>query len=652
MRRPRLRRAMGVGAVLAAAAVVMAACGSSSTTKPAATTSTAAAKKIPGGVAVWAQAPQAAPNYILPFMPLQDFSVSNINEFQALMFRPLYWFGTGNEPTLNPQLSLADPPVYSNGDTTVTVTLKGWKWSNGETVDARDVLFWMNMLKANATSWAAYVPGAFPDNVTNVVAKNNLTVVFTLNKAYNPYWFTYNELSQVTPLPIAWDITSASGAPGSGGCSSASYSSVVTTTGSSGTVDVSPQAKACAAVLAFLSSKSEAGDLGTYATNPLWQIVDGPWHLVSFDPTTGDATFVPNPSYSGTPKPTLSKFEEVGFTSDSAEYVDLEAGKIDVGYLPSTDISAPYSGPIWGPNGPEAGPNVAALASSYTLSPLYSWGINYFPLNFTNPTVGPIFKQLYVRQALQHLINQPLWIKLYAKGYAAPTYGPVPVIPPNNFATSFEEHNPYPYSVSAARQLLTSHGWSEVGGVMTCEKPGTGAGECGAGIPKGAQMNFTYIYASGVTSFTEQISALQASWAQVGIKISPKGEQFSDVIGTAVPCTAGKPCPWEIANWGGGWSFAPDYYPTGGEIFATGAGSNSGGYSDPTNDRNIALTHTSSSLSSLYTYEDYLAKQLPVLWQPNGAYSLTEIKKDLCGVLPQAPTLTLTPEFWYHCSAS
>ena len=42
-----------------------------------------------------------------------------------------------------------------------------------------------------------------------------------------------------------------------------------------------------------------------------------------------------------------------------------------------------------------------------------------------------------------------------------------------------------------------------------------------------------------------------------------------------------------MENWGAGWIFAPDYYPSGEAIFQTGAGSNSGDYSDPTNDANI-----------------------------------------------------------------
>ena len=57
-------------------------------------------------------------------------------------------------------------------------------------------------------------------------------------------------------------------------------------------------------------------------------------------------------------------------------------------------------------------------------------------------------------------------------------------------------------------------------------------------------------------------------------------------------------------------------------------GRTAGGYSDKTNDANIVATNVSSSLSALYTYENYLAEQLPVIWQPNPAYELTEIGKN------------------------
>ena len=53
--------------------------------------------------------------------------------------------------------------------------------------------------------------------------------------------------------------------------------------------------------------------------------MDGPWKLKSFT-STGEVTFVPNPDYSGSPKPTLSKFVEVPFTSDEAILNEIKSG--------------------------------------------------------------------------------------------------------------------------------------------------------------------------------------------------------------------------------------------------------------------------------------------------------------------------------------
>ena len=39
-------------------------------------------------------------------------------------------------------MSLANDPVWSNGDTTATITLKSnYKWSDGQPITSRDVLF-------------------------------------------------------------------------------------------------------------------------------------------------------------------------------------------------------------------------------------------------------------------------------------------------------------------------------------------------------------------------------------------------------------------------------------------------------------------------------------------------------------------------------
>ena len=52
----------------------------------------------------------------------------------------------------------------------------------------------------------------------------------------------------------------------------------------------------------------------------------------------------------------------------------------------------------------------------------------------------------------------------------------------------------------------------------------------------------------------------------------------------------------------------------------------------PTNDSNITATNTTQT--PLTTYENYLAEQLPVVYQPNTVTSLTEIAKGLNGATP------------------
>ena len=43
-------------------------------------------------------------------MSLAFFSVNNIEQFQHLMYRPLYWFGNGSTPNLNPVLVAGRQP--------------------------------------------------------------------------------------------------------------------------------------------------------------------------------------------------------------------------------------------------------------------------------------------------------------------------------------------------------------------------------------------------------------------------------------------------------------------------------------------------------------------------------------------------------------
>ena len=205
--------------------------------------------------------------------------------------------------------------------------------------------------------------------------------------------------------------------------------------------------------------------------------------------------------------------------------------------------------------------------------------------------------------------------------------------------------NPLKYDPSKAKSLLTSHGWKVVpGGTDTCIKPGTSSDQCGAGIPAGTPLNFQMDYATGITAFTNQVNAMKSSWSSEGINVALTGESFNTVISSATPCPQG--CSWEMMNWGGGWTFSPDGYPSGDTLFGKGSAANYGNYGPtvPGFSTNQSLITASITTDvSLADWENFVAEQAPDGWQPWFSPSLTEIQKGLSGVTPQNPLWALTP---------
>jgi peptide/nickel transport system substrate-binding protein len=605
----RHRFALAAAVGITAVALVAAGCGGTSNSS-----SGTGGTAVKGGTAVMALPPTTTPNYIFPFTSSAYISVVNGSYLTDLMYRPLYWFGNNGQPTVNNSLSLADPPVFS-GDK-VTINLKHYMWSNGQQVTAQDVMFWLNMMQALPEDWGAY--SGFPADVKDITAVSPTEVTMVMDKAYSPTWFQYNDLSQITPMPAAWDRT----ASGPSSC------------------DTTPSD--CAAVYNYLNA--QAKNLSGYVGSPLWSIVDGPWKLSAFN-ADGHLSFVPNKSYSGPVKPKLAEFQEVPFTTDAAEYDVLQssasATKIDVGYLPEQDAPVKPAGATTGKN--------PLTARGYTLSPVYTWGINYYVVNYQS-SIGDhaaIIKQLYFRQALEYMMNQAAVIAGPLRGYGTITPGPVGNTPVTKFLSPGEKKgDPFPYSPGKAKSLLTSHGWNVApNGVTTCTDPS----KCGTGITKGSGLSFTLPYATGVSWITSEMTQLQSNAAAIGIKINLKPEPFNEVTALAAGnCVVAKlPCDWDLANWGAGWSFAPDYLPTGETLFQSGSVANSGGFTDPANDAMIQKTLTSANLQDIYTWQDYLAPKLPVMWQPNGPYQLDEVANNLRGVQIE-PTLLFNPENWYY----
>ncbi len=596
-------------AVVAALALVVAACSGS----PSSSGGSSSGSSGNGGTVTVAYLPGTQPVDIFPLFPAADDTTQEIFWFIEQFWRPLYWFGNNGSLSYNPALSLAEAPVFSNHNKTVTITLKNWKWSDGKPITTTDVRFFLNLLAANKTQYANYVPGYIPDNIASVSYSSTRTFSITFKQAYSSNWLFLNQLSLLFALPQhAWDKTSVGGKIGN-------YDE--TTAGAK-------------AVFNFLSG--QAKNLTTYASNPLWQVVDGPFRLSSYQPNS-EVTMVPNKNYSGPIKPKIAKIQFLEFTSDAAEYNELLSGNIDYGYVPFNDV-----------------PSEGRLKSQgYSIVPWSQAGMNYATYNYTNPTTGPLFKQLYIRQAIQHTVNQPQMITAALYGAGVPTYGAVPAYKPAEsvngvpLADPAAQQNAYPYNVGTAIALLTSHGWAvHPGGTDTCARPGTGPNQCGAGIKAGQPLAFKFQYPTGVIQDSVEAQLLTSGAAKAGIAIAdapvPLSVTFADTV-----CTPGTACTWSADYYYlGGWQYGvPINYPIGTLIFGCG-GTYIGGYCSPALDKLMQSAERSQSVQALYPYEQYLNKNVPVLWLPLQPYQFSAIKTSLHGTTPQNVGYWINPENW------
>jgi peptide/nickel transport system substrate-binding protein len=576
-----------------------------------------------GGTLTIAETPGSGPTYIMPIEPEADFSVYTADQFDDYMWRPLWWAPKGYTPEIDYSQSIASgAPTFTDDNKVATINLKStWKWSDGTPVTSTDVAFYIDEAKAavieSADNDGAFTPGEFPQDVTSVTTPSPTKIVITLSQAFNQNYQFYNQLLTIIPMPAhAWAKTSANGP-------------IVAFTNPA-------NAKA---IYNYLNAASNS--LSTYGSNPLWQTVDGPYKIQSFDPSTDGNTMVVNSNYSGPVKPHITEIDNVAFTSYAAEFNELLTGNIDVGPVDFSDF-----------------PQVAKLESDgYSVWGYPDFGFNYVPYNFLDKTgdFNHIIAQLYIRQALAHLQDESAVIdsKGIFDGAAGLAYGPAPAVPASPFAPSNALSNPYPFSISTASQLLSSHGWNVVpGGTTTCKDAGTASNECGAGIPAGTPLTWNLIYATQPTNLGTQCEAWASNAKQVGITMTLSSKTFNYITeNLADSADSNTDNQWAMQDYGGD---TMDLYPTTDTIFNTTGSFNEGGYSDPKADSLINASVYSSNSSAVQNELSYITQQQPALFQPNPD-EVTAFKTSIGG--PQASfadssQYQFSPEYWYFTKGS
>ena len=572
--------------------------------------SSKATKAQTGGIASVALPSGDTYTWILPLANLVSFEPWEY-ETDDNMWLPLYWAGKGSKTGIDATQSIAKPPVYSNHDTTVTVTMKtNFKWSTGATVTSNDVKFYFQLLAAGKKTLGNYLPGLMPTNIKSITYPSSTTFVLHLTHSYNPEWFTGNELTWITPLPVqAWDRTSATSPAGSAASTPAGAKQVFT----------------------FLLK--QAKDLGTYASNPLWKTVDGPFVISAYNSVTHEAQFAANPHYTGPTKPHIAAYRLYKFTTGTEELDALRSGTLTFGFIPFDSLK-----------------EISYFKShGFTIK---AWPVYYdevIELGYTSKTWGALAKQLYIRQALQHLITENLYIKRTLDGYGVPDYGPDPDFSHSAYTSPATRKDPYPFDPSLAAKLLEAHGWVKgPGGIDVCKHPGTGDSDCGNGISKGKKLSFLFMYSTGTTAFFAQVSAFRTVAKSIGIGITLDPQVKTTMFSIGGVCPGEPPCKWGLLGYAG-WMYAYGEYlllPAGTEEFGKG-NFWAGGYTTPKAQKLIAAAETRPGLKPLYADENYLSKDVASLWWPLFDIEVAAVKKTLSGWQHLNPYATFVPQTWY-----
>ena len=232
---------------------------------------------------------QTGSDDLTSFSPL--FADTAYNATAALLLYPnLLWINRFSEIDWSRSLATA---VTTTDDTTFTVTMRPWHWSDGVPVTAADVAYTFGIIKQLGPTWVGYGGGGLPYIVKTlkVLGPSQFQVV-TVHPV-NAQWFIYNGISGLAPLPEHdWK----------------KY-----------TIDQQFQMQ---------------------STPSFFNVVDGPLKLQSIAMGL-DAVFVPNPRWEG-PKMHFTRLIFKFLQGDGANVQGVESGDTDDSELP-TDLFPKYA---------------------------------------------------------------------------------------------------------------------------------------------------------------------------------------------------------------------------------------------------------------------------------------------------------------------
>ena len=564
----------GVVTTCAVMAAGLAGCGSHSAAAPV-TTKESTPHITKGGTIVDALGPLISINWYNPLRPNADNSLYDAWA-ASLMYKGLFHIASNG--TIDYARSIASNIRWNKTGTVYTVTMnKKWHWSDGTPVTAQDVAFSWHLIQAasspNAPApwpYAGAGSGGIPTLIQKVQVVSAHSFQVTLTHPVNQIWFEYNGLADLVPLPEqSWNR----------------YPDNV---------------------------NQELTYLAANADNvSFFHVVDGPFRIVSAVQNSA-WTYLPNTHYDGH-KPYINKLILAYETSETSAVNGLKTGTVQVGYLPLSMYS------------------IRKQLPQDNLFTAYTYSIARNPLNFRNPQVGSILRELPVRQALEMGIDQPAIIRSLYNGMGVLGTGPVPLHPATFIAPQLTQAV-YPFNINAGKALLEKNGWHMVKGVMTNQK--------------GQKLNFSMQFAAGSNTTLDMAQLMQQDWAKEGIKVSLTPVEFVQMLQYHA-----EPSKWEIQT-GLNWSYGGTY-PTGGGMYSSTGGYNFYGYDNSQMNQLVNATHMpqpspQAAQRALDAYQVFAAKQLPNLWMPMPE-DLGEVAQSVHGVTESANNFTnaISPQYWW-----
>jgi peptide/nickel transport system substrate-binding protein len=534
--------------------------------------------------------------WLNPLLPGADCTATDYATPLSFMYRPVVWIS--DSLTVDYQNSIASSITVSDHGQKYVVKMRPYRWSNGQSVTARDVATYFYLLSQGAkTADCIYGLGGMPTEVKSFKVLNSSTfeVDYTPRPGgYNPNWVELSGFPGLVPLPTEY------------------WLSLCPNTG----FDPS-HSNPTSAGLFWKCLQAQGGNLHW----PGWKVVSGPFHLdTSLTRPSSQYVFTPNAEFSGH-KPSLHKVVLVSETSTQNIYTGLRSGQLDVGVVPASLAS-----------------DVRGL-TGYTSTPATRWSASYVGLTQDPKAPGDAvaaFRNEDVRIALQYGIDSATIIEKVSNGVWYSNNSLVPP-KPSTYLDPALATPAYPFSIQKGDQLLSKAGYPMVDGKRR--------------FKDGKPFTFTLTYPTGDVTKANIAQLLQSDWGKMGltVKLNPlPPSQLSGLTFNSQQARTKLQAFMQMS----GWDYFPDYYPTGEQMVTCGGvvASAFGSYCSPKLDGLVAQSTEYASTPAqaqqrLNQYQQYLAKNAVMLFGPLG-WGLLTVAKSVHNIDGHFSNFSYLPEYW------